>query len=82
MLGGMYIGVFEMGVTFLLWTTALALTVHTARIANLVFLSPFLSLVWIYLVLGESVNPATIAGLVLIVCGIVVQGRGKTMKPE
>lgn len=73
--GGVYIGVFEMGVTFLLWTTALTLTEHTARIANLVFLSPFLSLVWIFIVLGESVSPATVAGLALIVCGIVVQGR-------
>ena len=53
--------------------TALRLTTSTARIANLIFLAPFLSLVFIHFVLGEHVVPATIVGLVLIVAGLMLQ---------
>ena len=75
-LGGAYVGAFEMGFTFVLWLTALRLTTSTARIANLIFLAPFLSLVFIHFVLGEHVVPATIIGLVLIVAGLLLQSRG------
>ncbi len=75
-LGGAYVGAFEMGFTFVLWLTALRLTTSTARIANLIFLAPFLSLVFIHFVLGEHVLPATIVGLVLIVGGLLLQSRG------
>ncbi len=75
-LGGAYVGAFEMGFTFVLWLTALKLTKSTARIANLIFLAPFLSLVFIHFVLGEHVVPATIIGLVLIVGGLMLQSTG------
>jgi drug/metabolite transporter (DMT)-like permease len=75
-LGGAYVGAFEMGFTFVLWLTALRLTTSTARIANLIFLAPFLSLVFIHFVLGEHVVTATIIGLVLIVGGLLLQSRG------
>jgi drug/metabolite transporter (DMT)-like permease len=76
-LGGAYVGAFEMGFTFVLWLTALRLTDSTARIANLIFLAPFLSLVFINFVLDEKVVPATFVGLVLIVGGLLFQGRSK-----
>lgn len=63
-LGGAYVGAFEMGFTFVLWLTAMKLTSSTARIANLIFLAPFLSLVFIHFVLGEHVVAATFGGLV------------------
>ena len=75
-LGGAYVGAFEMGFTFVLWLTALKLTTSTTRIANLIFLAPFLSLVFIHFVLGEHVVPATLVGLVLIVGGLMLQGTG------
>ena len=77
-LGGAYVGAFEMGFTFVLWLTALKLTTVTARVANLIFLAPFLSLVLIHFVLGEHVAPATFVGLVLIVGGLWWQGRGRS----
>ncbi|ASC94119.1 hypothetical protein Sdiek2_2105 [Sulfurospirillum diekertiae] len=40
-LGSMYIGVFEMGITFILWLQAMKLSTNTAKIANLIFISPF-----------------------------------------
>jgi drug/metabolite transporter (DMT)-like permease len=76
-LGGAYVGALEMGFTFVLWLTAMRLTDSTARIANLIFLAPFLSLVFINFVLGEKVVPATLVGLVLIVGGLLFQNRGK-----
>ena len=70
---GAYVGAIEMGFTFVLWLTAMRLTVSTARVANLIFLSPFLSLVFIHFVLGEHVVPGTLVGLVLIVGGLSLQ---------
>jgi drug/metabolite transporter (DMT)-like permease len=78
---GAYVGAVEMGFTFVLWLTAMRLTDSTARIANLIFLSPFLSLVFIHYVLGEHVVPATLVGLVFIVSGLLLQSAGKSPKP-
>ncbi len=68
--GGVYIGLLEMGLTFVLWGGALRLTEHASRLAQLVFLSPFLSLVWIWLVLGEEIVPTTPIGMLFVVAGI------------
>ena len=75
LLGGVYVGLFEMGLTFLLWLKALQLAPTTARISNLVFLSPFFSLVFIRVLVGETILPSTLAGLVLIIAGILLQQR-------
>lgn len=71
--GAVYIGVFEMGLTFVLWLTALKLSTHTARVSNLVFISPFISLLLVSMVIGEKILPSTIIGLAIIVAGIVLQ---------
>jgi drug/metabolite transporter (DMT)-like permease len=68
-----YVGVVEMGVTFVLWLTALRLSENTAKVGNLIFVAPFLSLVFIRTVLGEAILPATYVGLVLIVAGVLYQ---------
>jgi len=73
LLGAAYIGIFEMGLTFVLWLTALKLSTHTARISNLVFISPFISLMLVSLFVGEKILPSTIIGLAIIVSGIIIQ---------
>jgi drug/metabolite transporter (DMT)-like permease len=73
--GAAYVGVVEMGVAFVLWLTALKLADSAARVANLIFLAPFLSLLFIALILGERILPSTYIGLVLIVAGLMIQGR-------
>jgi drug/metabolite transporter (DMT)-like permease len=73
LLGGMYVGAFEMGITFLCWLKALKSAKTTAHVVNLIYLVPFLSLVLIRLVVGEDILPSTIVGLLLIVAGIVLQ---------
>ena len=68
-----YVGVMEMALGFLFWSTALRLSSNASRVSNLIFLSPFLSLVFIYLVLGEAIHIATLGGLILIVGGLLWQ---------
>jgi len=71
--GAAYVGVFEMGLTFVLWLKALKLSETTAKVGNLIFISPFVSLVLIHFLVGEDILPSTIWGLVLIMAGIALQ---------
>ncbi|MDC7717426.1 DMT family transporter [Vogesella sp. DC21W] len=71
--GAAYVGALEMGFTFVLWLSAMKLTSSTARIANLIFLSPMLSLVLISALLGEAILPSTLTGLALILGGLLLQ---------
>jgi len=72
--GAAYVGVVEMGVAFVLWLSALRLSETTAKIGNLIFFSPFVSLFFIRAFVGEEIHTATVAGLVLVVAGIAFQG--------
>ncbi|MEL7639080.1 MAG: DMT family transporter [Solidesulfovibrio sp.] len=75
--GAAYVGVFEMGLAFVTWLTALRCAVNAARVANLIFLSPFLSLVLIHFLVGEAILPSTVVGLVLILAGLGAQRAGR-----
>lgn len=79
-LASVYVGFFEMGLTFFLWMLALQKAGSTAGISNLVFLSPFLSLIFIHYILGEDIFITTIPGIVLILAGIILSGAGKKQK--
>ncbi|HNY03410.1 MAG TPA: DMT family transporter [Bacteroidales bacterium] len=58
--GGIYLGLFEMGITFVLWLNALKFSSTTARVSNIIYLSPFISLVLIHLAVGERILPSTV----------------------
>ncbi len=73
-----YIGLFEMGLTFVAWLKALSLAKNRVIIANLGYLSPFMSLIFIYFIIGEAILPSTIVGLMLIIGGIILQTVGQT----
>jgi drug/metabolite transporter (DMT)-like permease len=77
LLGAAYVGSFEMGITFILWLLALQKASSTARVTNLIFLTPFLSLFIIHGVLKEAIAASTLVGLVLIIGGILWQQTGK-----
>ncbi|MDW6002544.1 DMT family transporter [Vibrio mangrovi] len=72
-LSAVYVGLFEMGITFFLWLNALKQTRHTARISNLIFISPFISLVLLSVIIHEQIHPSTILGLICIIGGLVIQ---------
>ncbi len=74
-LGAIYVGLFEMGITFLIWLKALSFSRTTAQVANLILLSPFLSLALLNLVVGEEIYISSGVGLMLIVAGIVIQKK-------
>ena len=71
--GAIYIGLVEMAIAFLLWSRALKLTTNAARVSNLIFLAPFVSLVIINQLLGEPLFVTTFIGLVLIISGLLYQ---------
>lgn len=81
LMSGVYIGLFEMGIPFLTFGMALRITKNPALINQMCYLSPFLSLFLIAMVLGERIATGTYVGLVLIVAGLVynqyfVKGQG------
>ena len=71
--GSLYVGLFEMGLTYVLWLKALQLSSTTAKVSNLVYISPFLSLMFVSVAVGESIYLYTMIGLSLIVGGIILQ---------
>lgn len=67
-----YIGAFEMGLTFLLWLSALKYAKSTATISSIVYLAPFISLILISVILKEKIEISTFVGLFFIVAGILL----------
>jgi len=72
-LAAVYIGLAECGISYIFWMKAMKITSSTDKIGKLVFLSPFVSLLFIHLIIGESIYISTLAGLALIILGIVLQ---------
>ena len=72
-LGMIWLGVIVDAVAYLLWALALNGVENTAKIANLAYLTPFLSLIVSALVLGEQIKMRAVIALVFIVGGILVQ---------
>lgn len=83
LLAATYVGLFEMGVTFLSWMLALKYAENTAKIGNLIYLSPFLSLLLINLILSEKILLSTFIGLTVILIAVILQKLfHKELKPE
>lgn len=70
----LYNGVLVNGVTYVFWFKALEHG-ETFIISNALYLTPFLSLVYVYFLLDEPILPSAVAGLVIIVAGIALQSR-------
>ncbi|PKG37567.1 DMT family transporter [Psychromonas sp. Urea-02u-13] len=76
--GAIYIGLFEMGFAFVAWLTALRYAENTSKISNLIFISPFVSLLLLNMIIDEPIYPATIVGLAFIIGGLLVQQLKKS----
>lgn len=79
-LGCLWIGLFEMGITFFCWLKALELASNTARMSQLIYLTPFLSLVLLVTVADEEIQFSSIIGLLLIVTGILIENIYRSRK--
>jgi drug/metabolite transporter (DMT)-like permease len=73
--GSVYIGLFEMGIAYVFWLKGLQLSTTTAKVSNLIFMAPFVSLILINVFVGEPILWSTFAGLGFITVGILVQRR-------
>ncbi|HOF80103.1 MAG: DMT family transporter [Bacteroidales bacterium] len=71
--GSVYVGIVEMSITYIIWLKALQLSGITAKVSNLIYLSPFISLIIIHFIVGEQIFLSTFLGLILIVTGILIQ---------
>ncbi|OIN14333.1 DMT family transporter [Oceanisphaera psychrotolerans] len=71
--GAIYVGMFEMGFAFVMWLMAMRHAENTARISNLIFISPFASLLLLRFLVGEEIYPATLVGLSMIVVALLIQ---------
>lgn len=69
----LYIALFEMSVTFVLWFNALKLSTVTAQVGNLIYITPFLSLIFLHFVIHEQIHGTTYLGLIIIVASIMYQ---------
>ena len=70
LMAGIYVGLFEMGIAFILWQLAVHKVSRTAKVSNLIFLSPPVSLLLLFVIVGESIYPSTLVGLALILAGL------------
>ena len=70
--GMVWNGVFTMALANLAWALALN-SGNTAKVSNLAYITPFLSLVWTGIILKEPVEPMSVIGLCLIIVGIFIQ---------
>ena len=74
LLGLAWNGIFVMAVASVTWALALD-GGKTAKISNLAYITPFLSLVWTAVFLHEPITLYAVLGLVVIVLGIFIQLR-------
>ena len=59
------------------WALALKLG-GTAKISNLAYATPFISLVWTFFILEERIKPLSLLGLAVIIIGIFIQMKDKS----
>lgn len=74
-----FLGVFPSAVAYLAWARALAVARSTSEVTHFMFLTPFLSLVLGYMVIGEVPGPETFVGGAVILLGLALfhgAGRG------
>ncbi|MEN6455751.1 MAG: DMT family transporter [Prolixibacteraceae bacterium] len=64
-------GVFEMAIPFIFFGAAIQKSNNPALINQMCYLSPFLSLLFIHIFLGEQIYITTFLGLTLIIAGIM-----------
>jgi len=74
--GVLWIGIFTSAIAYTSWALALAKG-DTARISNIAYLTPFISLIWTGIVLKEKISLYSVLGLIIIVLGILIQMKNK-----
>lgn len=76
LLGLAWNGVFTMAAADVCWAMALNRG-NTAKISTLAYITPFLSLVWIFIFLHEPISLMTLLGFAVIILGVLMQMKDK-----
>ena len=71
-LGFAWNGFFVMALATVTWALALK-SGETAKVSNLAYITPFLSLIWTFVILKEPITLWSVGGLVLIILGVFIQ---------
>lgn len=71
-MGLLWLGIFTSGIAYVLWFLALKYG-ETTKMSNLIYLTPFVSLIYIYLLTGEKILYSSIIGLIIVILGIILQ---------
>lgn len=74
-IGGLYVGLFEMSVTFILWLSAISGARKLSFILNLAYLIPFLSMGFIALILKEKIASTSLAGFLVILFAVYLSRK-------
>lgn len=72
----LFMGGLSSSIGYVFWFKALKLG-HTHKMANMIYITPFLSLIFVFFINKEIIPIMSIVGLVLIICGILIQIRNK-----
>ncbi len=81
LLGIAWNGMFTMSLANTLWVIALSKG-DTAKISNLAYITPFISLIWTSIFLKEKIEWTSVIGLLIIVIGIFIQLDIKVAKKQ
>lgn len=71
-LGLIWLGAFSGGIASVLWSLALK---HgdTFKMSNMIFLTPFISLIYTHFILGDRIYVSSFIGLLFIIIGILIE---------
>jgi drug/metabolite transporter (DMT)-like permease len=76
--GLLWLGIFPSGLGFVFWFLALKYG-ETAKMSNIIYLTPFVSLIYIHFLVSEKILLSSIIGLILIIMGILIQSTRKNI---
>ena len=80
--GILWLGVLTNGLAYTTWALAMDRG-DTAKLSNLAYLTPFLSLVYIFFLLHEPIRMSSYLGLVFILSGVLLQvGKFSFRRPR
>jgi len=72
LIGSLYISLFEMSITFLIYARAIEQKIYIPIIANLMYLTPIISIFLLSTVVGEKIEIWTIISVITIIFGIIL----------
>jgi drug/metabolite transporter (DMT)-like permease len=73
-IGLFWIGAIASAIGYVTWFKALKYG-HTSKMSNFIFLTPFMSLIFIYFLVGEQILISSFIGLIFMILGILFQSK-------